>query len=120
VTHLAFLVRPCANYFTHHCLDVYKIDLEHLHVVDSGYHEGTILFAHRLGGRRTIPRPYTPLTRTHQVWLSDEVPGGILKDVRSPKEGEKVISESTLEIAGKFPTTTHPSIGPLADETSAR
>jgi hypothetical protein len=39
-----------------------------------------------------------PLTRIHQVWLSDEVPGGILKDVRSQKEGDKVISESTLEI----------------------
>lgn len=39
-----------------------------------------------------------PLTRTHQVWLSDEVPGGILKDVRSQKEGDKVISESTLEV----------------------
>lgn len=39
-----------------------------------------------------------PLTRTHQVWLSDEVPGGILKDVRSQKEGDKVISESSLEI----------------------
>jgi hypothetical protein len=39
-----------------------------------------------------------PLTRSHQVWLSDEVPGGILKDLRSQKEGDKTISESTLEI----------------------
>jgi len=39
-----------------------------------------------------------PLTRTHQVWLSDAVPGGILKDLRSQKEGDKVISESSLEI----------------------
>lgn len=38
------------------------------------------------------------VTRTHQVWLSDEIPGGILKDFRSQKEGDKLISESTLEI----------------------
>jgi hypothetical protein len=37
-------------------------------------------------------------TRTHQVWLSDEVPGGILKDVRTQKDGDKLISESSLEI----------------------
>jgi hypothetical protein len=41
-----------------------------------------------------------PLTRAHKVWLSDEIPGGILKDERSQKEGDKVISESTLEIVG--------------------
>lgn len=39
-----------------------------------------------------------PLVKTHKVWLSDEIPGGILKDERSQKEGDKLISESTLEI----------------------
>ncbi len=39
-----------------------------------------------------------PLTRTHQVWMTGEIPGGILKDVRSQKEGDKTISESTLEV----------------------
>jgi hypothetical protein len=38
------------------------------------------------------------ITRTHQVWLSDEIPGGTLKDARSQKRGNEVISESTLEV----------------------
>jgi hypothetical protein len=39
-----------------------------------------------------------PITRTHQVWLSDEIPGGTLKDARSQKSGNQLISESTLEV----------------------
>ncbi len=38
------------------------------------------------------------MTRSQQIWLSDEVPGGILKDVRLQKKGEQVVSESSLEI----------------------
>jgi hypothetical protein len=48
---------------------------------------------HKLGG----------LTKMHQVWVSDDVPGGIVKDIRSEKDGEKIISESTLEVTSFMP-----------------
>lgn len=38
------------------------------------------------------------ITRSQQIWLSDEVPGGIVKDHRSQKKGDKTLSESSLEV----------------------
>jgi hypothetical protein len=38
------------------------------------------------------------VTKARSVWLSDEIPGGILKDTYSQKEGDKVLSESSLEV----------------------
>jgi hypothetical protein len=36
--------------------------------------------------------------RSQQIWLTDEVPGGILKDIKIQKKGDQLISESTLEV----------------------
>lgn len=38
------------------------------------------------------------MMRSQQIWLTDEVPGGILKDVKTQKKGDQIVSESTLEI----------------------
>ena len=38
------------------------------------------------------------LVREQKIWLSDEVPGGILKDVKTQKKGDQLITESTLEV----------------------
>jgi hypothetical protein len=38
------------------------------------------------------------MVRTQQIWLTDEVPGGILKDIKTQKKGDQLVSESTLEI----------------------
>ena len=38
------------------------------------------------------------VTRTQQVWLNDEIPGGIVKDHKVQKHNDDVISESTLEV----------------------
>jgi hypothetical protein len=39
-----------------------------------------------------------PVTKYQKVWLSDEVPGGIIKDIKSQKHGNDMMSESTLEL----------------------
>jgi hypothetical protein len=39
-----------------------------------------------------------PEMHDQKVWLSDEVPGGIIKETKTQKHGDEVISESTLEI----------------------
>jgi hypothetical protein len=38
------------------------------------------------------------ITRSQKIWLSDDIPGGIIKDERSQKKGKEIISESTLEV----------------------
>jgi len=38
------------------------------------------------------------MTRSQKIWLSDEIPGGILKDVKIQKKGDHTVSESTLEV----------------------
>jgi hypothetical protein len=44
------------------------------------------------------------MTRSQKIWLTDEIPGGILKDIKTQKKGDQLISESTLEvIATKIP-----------------
>jgi len=37
-------------------------------------------------------------TRPQQIWLTDQVPGGILKDIKTQKKGDQLVSESTLEV----------------------
>jgi hypothetical protein len=39
-----------------------------------------------------------PMTHTQHIWLSNEIPGGIVKDVKTQKEGDKVVTQSTLEV----------------------
>ena len=34
----------------------------------------------------------------HKMWSSDEVPGGIVKDVKITKKGDKIVSESEIEV----------------------
>jgi hypothetical protein len=39
-----------------------------------------------------------PETSTQKIWLSDEMPGGILKNTITRKNGDKLVTESTLEV----------------------
>jgi hypothetical protein len=39
-----------------------------------------------------------PETSSQKIWLSDEIPGGILKDTKSRQRGDKIITESTEEV----------------------
>jgi hypothetical protein len=39
-----------------------------------------------------------PETRTQKIWLSDEIPGGVVKEEKVQKHGDEPVSESTLEI----------------------
>ncbi len=39
-----------------------------------------------------------PDTRTQKIWLSDEIPGGIVKEEKVQKHGDEMVSESELEI----------------------
>jgi hypothetical protein len=35
---------------------------------------------------------------TQKIWISDDIPGGIIKDEKTQKQGDTVLSSSTLEI----------------------
>jgi hypothetical protein len=36
--------------------------------------------------------------RTQQIWLSDDMPGGIVKEIKTQKEGDNVVNETTIEV----------------------
>jgi hypothetical protein len=39
-----------------------------------------------------------PVAYSQNIWLSDDMPGGIIKEVKTQKQGDEVLSESTLEV----------------------
>jgi hypothetical protein len=39
-----------------------------------------------------------PASRSQRIWISEEIPGGIVKEEKVQKQGNEVVSESTLEI----------------------
>lgn len=52
------------------------------------YKATMVATSHKVGG----------ITRSQKIWLSDEIPGGIIKDIKTQKKGDDLISESTLEV----------------------
>jgi hypothetical protein len=39
-----------------------------------------------------------PASRSQRIWISDQIPGGIVKEEKVQKQGGEIVSQSTLEI----------------------
>jgi hypothetical protein len=74
---------PKGSYAEHKQSDDVKVTVH-----GKAYNATLVETVHKSGG----------YTRTHKAWLCDDIPGGILKDARTQKKGNDLISESTLEV----------------------